>query len=138
MKFDDLCSIAHNFADSFGSGASLLFNSYGFYPYDDAGQSEGGTIEIDVLRGRLLAGVSSPELRSFIEDSPRVFESLCLRHGISSEAFAGFTARFTKTQSGREFSVTVVDQKGRCRTDRFDGVYGKRLDARKHPPVTSA
>jgi len=137
MKFDDLCSIAHNFADSFGSGASLLFNSYGFYPYDDAGRSEDGSIEIDVLNGKLLAGHSSSALVSFIEDSPRVFGSLCSRHGTSVEEFDQFTARFTKTPTGREFAVTVVDKVGRCRTDRYDGVYGKRLHAQKHPPVTS-
>lgn len=57
VKFDDLCSIAHNVADSFGSGASLLFN-YGFYPYEDAQRSDDGVLEVDFLSGTAIAGLS--------------------------------------------------------------------------------
>ncbi len=137
MKFDDLCSIAHNFADSFGSGASLLFNSYGFYPYDDAERSADGILEIDFLRGAVISGIVSADMEKFVSMSPSVLADLCARHDASSGLFAELRTKYIKTAAGRAFEVTIVDHKGRSRTDRYDGIDGKRLDPKKHPPVTS-
>ena len=137
MKFDDLCSIAHNFADSFGSGASLLFNNFSFFPYDDAAQSPGGILEIDFLGGRVTSGIASSELQKFISIAPEVLNDLCEKHGQSAKLFSVLSVRYVKTDFGREFFVTVEDQNGRHRTERYDGVYGKRLHEGKHPPVSS-
>jgi hypothetical protein len=136
MKFDTLCSIAHNFADSFGSGASLLFNNFSIYPYDDIARSPNGVLEIDFLNGRVISGTASAELIHFISMSPRVLDDFCKSHGTSPEAFNALSARYVKTDIGQEFEVTVEDRGGRRRTDRYDGVYGKRLREGKHPPVS--
>lgn len=137
MKFDDLCSIAHNFADSFDSGASLLFNNFSIYPYDDVARSPSGILEIDFLNGRVISGIASVELTPFIAMSPSVLDYLCKSHGTSSEAFNALSARYVKTDIGQEFEVTVEDRNGRRRTNRYDGIYGKRLREGKHPPVSN-
>ena len=85
MKFDALCSIAHNLADSFGSGASLLFNNFGVSPYDDAALSPGGTLEIDFLNGCVISGAASAGLQIFISMAPNVLNGLCERHGQSAK-----------------------------------------------------
>lgn len=137
MKFDTLCSIAHNFADSFGSGASLLFNNFGIYPYDDAARSPDGILEIDFLNGRVISGIASAELNHFIAMSPGVLDDLCQRHGASSRIFGAISARYVTTAVGREFEVMVEDHNGRSRATRYDGIYGKRLLEGKHPPVSN-
>ena len=136
MKFDDLRSIAHNIADSFGSGASLLFN-YGFSPYGDAERSPDGVLEVDFLSGAVLSGQPSTELLDRLSLSPRVVWDLCARHGQSADAFACFKVRFVKTAMGRRYEVTVSDRSGRTRTDHYDGVGGRRLRPGKHPPVAN-
>ena len=124
MKFDDLRSIAHNIADSFGSGASLLFN-YGFYPYEDAERSPDGVLEVDFLRGTVLSGQPSSELLDRISLSPSVVADLCSRYGQSVDAFACFRTRYVKTTVGRRYEVTVTDRSGRTLTDYYDGVGGR-------------
>lgn len=137
MKFDDLCAIAHNLADSFGSGASLLFNNFGIYPYDDVARSSNGMLEIDFLNGRVISGTASAELTHFIAMSPSVLDDLCMSHGTSSKAFNTLSVRYVKTDIGKEYEVTVEDRNGRRRTDRYDGIYGKRQREGKHPPVSN-
>lgn len=132
MKFDDLRSIAHNIADSFGSGASLLFR-YGFYPYDDEERSPDGVLEVDFLSGTVLSGQPSSALLDSISLSPSVVADLCARHGQSADAFACFRTRYVKTAIGRRYEVTVTDRSGRTRTDCYDGVRGRKLRPGKHP-----
>ena len=137
MKFDDLRSIAHNVAVSFGSGASVLFN-YGFYPFDDAGRSPEGVLEVDFLSGTVVSGHPSGELLDRVSRSPSVVADFCARHGQPADAFASFRARYVRTAVGRRYEVTVTDRAGRTRTDYYDGARGRRLRDGKHPPVTNS
>ncbi|WP_454796910.1 hypothetical protein [Novosphingobium lindaniclasticum] len=136
MKFDDLCSLAHNVADSFGSGASLLFN-YGFYPYDDAKRSEDGLLEVDFLNGQVISGLPCNEVRERVSFAPKVITDLCARYGQSSDVFAILRARYVVTAVGRRYEVTVTDRGGRTRIDLYDGIKGSRLAPGKHPLVQS-
>jgi hypothetical protein len=124
MKFDDACSIAHNFADSFGSGSSLLFN-FGTWPYPDAARSPDGVLEIDFLKGAVLSGVASTELRRHIANAPSLFSDFCERHGQPVQAFAAFTVRYVADGSSRYFDVTVQVDTGRGRTDRYSADGGR-------------
>ena len=137
MKFDDLRSIAHNIADSFGSGASLLFD-HGFHPYEDAERSPDGVLEVDFLSGIVLSGQPSCELLDRISLSPAVVADVCARRGASADAFACFRTRYVKTKVGRRYEVTVTDRSGRTRTDQYDGAWGRKLQPGKHPPVTNS
>jgi hypothetical protein len=130
MKFDDLRSIAHNIADSFGSGASLLFN-YGFWPYEDAECSPDGVLEVDFLRAIVLSGQPSKELLDRLSHAPRLVADLCARHGQSADAFACFRTRYVKTGVERRYEVTVTDRSGRTRTDHYDGDSGRKLQLGK-------
>lgn len=137
MKFDDLRSVAHNLADSFGSGASLLFN-YGFYPYEDAAKSPDGCLEVDFLTGTVVSGTPSHDLLERLALSPGLLAGLCAPYGETVEAYGYFRTRYVTTPVGREFEVTVSDRAGRRKTDRYSGISGKRLQAGKHSPVASA
>jgi len=137
MKFDDLCSIAHNVADSFGSGASLLFN-YGFYPYEDAQRSHDGVLEVDFLTGTVTSGMASNELIERLGLSPGILADLCARHGQSASVFTALHTRYVKTSTGRRYEVTVTDHTGRTRTDHYDGMKGSRLQLGKHPSVANS
>lgn len=136
MKFDDLCSIAHNVADSFGSGVSLLFG-IGFYPYDDAERSEDGLLEVDFLNGKVISGLPCTAVRESLSFAPEVISDLCARYGESSDVFATLRVRYVVTAVGRRYEVKVTDRSGRTRIDHYDGIQGSRLAPRKHPPVQS-
>lgn len=135
MKFDVLCSVAHNLADSLGSGASLLFNFWDNHVYRDALQSPGREMEIDLLDGKVVTGNSSNALQLVVSHSPRVLASLCDAQGVDPAAFRKLAARFVVTDYGRQFTVTVEDQRGRSRSTSYDGSSGKKLQPGKHPPI---
>jgi len=52
MKTGTLRAIAHNIADSLGSGFGLLIGVYDMNVFDEAKKSSGGVITIDFLRPR--------------------------------------------------------------------------------------
>lgn len=138
MKFDDLCSIGHNIADSLGSGASSLFNFWTDYVYAEALQSPEHQLEVDFLEGQVTSGKGSDELRQVVALSPQVLADLCRRHGYTPESYRRLSACYLASAYGRQFSVTVEDERGRSRTSHYDGITGKRLSPGKHPPVSSA
>jgi hypothetical protein len=138
MKFDDLCSVAHNIADSLGSGASSLFNFWTDYVYSNALQSPDQQLEVDFLKGQVLSGKGSDELSKVLAYSPQVLGDLCQRHGFAPSSYRRLSARYMASTYGRQFSVIVEDECGRSRTTHYDGITGKRLEPGKHPPVSSA
>ena len=129
MRFDVLCSVAHNLADSLGSGASLPFNFWDNHVYNDALQTPGGELEIDLLNGKILSGNSSKALQLVVPHSPRVLANLCEAQGVNADAFRKLLARFVATDRGRQFTVTVEDQSGRSRSTCYDGSSGKNLQS---------
>ena len=135
MKFDVLCSVAHNLADSLGSGASSVFNFWDDLVYRDAQQSIERLIEIDLLDGKVLAGSPSNALQEVASNSPRALASLCAAQGIDPAAYRKLSARYAVTESGRQFTVTIEDQSGRQRSTGYDGISGKRLKSSEHPPI---
>ena len=52
MKIGTLRAIAHNIADSLGSGCGLLIGVYDMNVYGEANKSPGGVIAIDFLAAR--------------------------------------------------------------------------------------
>ncbi len=133
MKFDDLCSIAHNLSDSLSSGASELFRYYGDELYNDIKLSPNGVVEIDFLSGTVVRGTVSASMLKLISSSPKVLEGLCAKHDRSSAEFSKLTARYISDVFGRAYVVTVEDRQGRSRTDRYAGGSGRRLDSRRRP-----
>lgn len=121
MKFDELKSIAHNIADSLASGASLLINRWELEIFEEARRSAEGYITVDFLTGETRGGVPSPPLASAVKLLSDAFTDLCKRHGTTPSDFQALTARYYVDQTGRRFEVTVVNDRGRCSIDVYDG-----------------
>jgi hypothetical protein len=136
MRINQLCSIAHNIADSFGSGASMLFNfDCGFCPYSDAARSPEGLLEVDFLAGKVIFGIPSSELVERLALSPSIVADICSKHGQPASVFSKLQTSYATDVTSRRFKVSVTDFAGRSRIDHYDGSNGKRIPFGKHPSV---
>jgi hypothetical protein len=141
MKIDTLASIAHDIADSLGSGSSLVFNRWGIDVYSDADASDDGLLEIDLLTGQITSGNASPELVDGIKHAPDVLASFCAKHGGMDPPPKIVAIKFfvERTRLGvlRRFSTVVEDHQGRQRTQDFYGSPGRRIARGKQVPATA-
>jgi hypothetical protein len=126
MKFDELRSIAHNIADSLASGIGLLIGYYQMDIFGEASRSLRGFIEVDFLAGTCPIGSPSASLARAVGLYKDALADLCTRHGTSSSAFRGLTARYSEDAYGKRFVVTIEDQRGHRSTDEYVGIPGRR------------
>jgi hypothetical protein len=128
MKFGELQSIAHNVADSLGSGIGILIGVYQMDIYGEAGRSPEGVIGVDFLTGRVTEGEASDGLREAVALYRTAFGELCVRHGVEPCFFKVASARFgTDAVLGPHFTVHIEDRDGRTATDKYIGSPGRRL-----------
>lgn len=126
-KFDELRAIAHNLADSFGSGIGLLIGAYTMDVYGEARGAPDGFITADFLAGTLVGGEPSQTLAHAAARYRDALPELCDKHGAAASAFRQLTARYSADGLGRPgFVVTIVDQEGRSSVDRYVGTPGRR------------
>ncbi len=128
MKFGELQSIAHNVADSLGSGIGILIGVYEMDIYGEAGRSLGGVIGVDFLTGRIIEGEASDGLREAIRLYRTAFDELYVRHGVEPWSFKVANARVgTDAVLGPHFTVHIEDREGRTATGKYIGSPGRRL-----------
>lgn len=128
MKFADLKSVAHNIADSLGSGIGMMIGAYEMDIYGEALKSTEGFITVDFLSGTSTGGRMSADLARDILSYRDALASLCARHGVDRSAFAVLTARYgVDNRYGGHFTVTVEDRQGHRSVDEYVGVPGRRL-----------
>jgi hypothetical protein len=132
MKLDELRSIAHNVADSLGSGIGLLIGVYEMDIFGEAQRSAEGFITVDFLTGRSSGGKPSPSLARAIRLYRVGLADLCRKHGTSPAVFQELTARYSLGPRGRHLLVTVVDQRGRRSIDEYAGMPATRVRALDH------
>jgi hypothetical protein len=141
MKLGVLASIGHNLADSLGSGSSLAFNLWDIDVYRDAEQSAEKVLEVDFLRGTVLRGVAGASLAAGLSHAPQVLTSMCESHHVDPALIRGVTVCWSVERSTlgalRTFTVTVENERGRARTDKYYGVPGRRLTKGKFPSATA-
>jgi hypothetical protein len=94
MKLGTLRSIAHNLADSLGSGIGILVGVYDVDVFAEAQRSPGGVISIDFLAARATRGKVSRTLARAITKYNRALPGLCAKHGASIEDFKTLTASY--------------------------------------------
>jgi hypothetical protein len=121
MKIGILRAIAHNVADSLGSGCGLLIGVYEMNVYGEAKKSPGQVIAIDFLAAEAIEGRASPMLASAIKKYRKALPMLCTKHGASIEDF--------KT---RRLVVTVRDRVGRCYVDEYVGIPARHIKVTDH------
>ena len=127
MKFDTLAALAHNLAESLGSGASDLFNFWDQHVFNDVENDPERLIEIDLLAGEVTRGQASEPLRRIVTFAPAALATLCHKHSVEPLAFRRLLASYTVADGEPEFTVTLEDQHGRSRSDTYRGLPGKRL-----------
>jgi len=132
MKTRVLRAIAHNIADSLGSGCGLLIGVYDINVYGEAKKSPGKVVAIDFLAAKTIEGRVSRTLASAIEKYRKALPNLCTKHGASIEDFKTLTARYSAGALNRRIVVTVRDRLGRCYVDEYVGIPARRVKVTDH------
>ncbi|MEQ1949845.1 hypothetical protein [Mesorhizobium sp. CN2-181] len=126
MRHAELCSIAHNFADSLACGLGLVIGHYPTDVFREAGNSSNGHITVDFLTGTILEGRPSTGLAQAIALYSEALPAFCEKHGASISDFRELAVRYSGGQPDRRFVVTVVDGQGRRSSSEYGG-HGERL-----------
>jgi len=129
MKFDVLRAIGHNLADSLGSGIGLLVGIYQCDVYGEAKARNDKEITVDFLKGEALGQAVSSTLAGAIARYRSGLADLCAKHGISPEAFAELTARYSVDRIGPRVDVIVADHFGHRAEDHYIGIPARRVKA---------
>jgi hypothetical protein len=130
MKIGTLRAIAHNIADSLGSGCGLLVGVFDMNVYGEARRNPSGVIAIDFLSAKTIDGRVSRTLGSAIAKYRAALPDLCAKHGASLEDFKTLTARYSGDGLTRRVVVTVRDRLGRSFVDEYVGVPARRVKVR--------
>jgi hypothetical protein len=132
MKFGEMKSVGHNIADSLAGGCSMLIGVYGLDVFGEARRSPEGYIVVDFLTGTSRGGTPSSKFSDAIALYPEALGRLCKQHGFPVSEFTTLNARYGVDRTyGGHFTVTVEDRKGRCSSDQYIGIGGRRLRSRR-------
>jgi hypothetical protein len=129
MKIETLQSIAHNIADSVGSGIGLMIGVYTMNIFQEAGRSRGGYLLVDFLDGRTWGGVPSGSLARAIKLYRDALPQLCAKHGASREDFRELTARYSIADREKRIVVAIRDSRGRRRVREYVGTRANLLES---------
>jgi hypothetical protein len=132
MKIGTLRTIAHNIADSLGSGCGLLIGVYDMNVYGEAKKNPRGVIAIDFLAARVIEGKVSRTLAFAIAKYRTALPNLCAKHDASIEDFKTLTARYSGDAFNRRVVVTVRDRVGRCYVDEYIGIPARHIKVTDH------
>jgi hypothetical protein len=125
MKIGILRAIAHNVADSLGSGIGLLIGVYEMDVFGEAKRSPSRSINIDFLKGNAIGGRISSVLAGAVTKYREVLPKLCAKHGATIDDFKMLTAEYSS--SSRRIVVTVQDRIGRRYVDEYVGTPAKHV-----------
>jgi hypothetical protein len=120
-------SIAHNVADSLGSGIGMLVGVYDLDVFAEAQRAPGGVISIDFLAASATRGKVSRTLARAITKYHEALPDLCAKHGASIEEFKTLTASYSADAISRRIIVRVRDGSGRCCVDEYIGTPARQV-----------
>jgi hypothetical protein len=123
MKHADLRSIAHNIADSLGSGIGLMVGIYEMDVYGEAAASPDGQIVVDFLAGQIVEGTPSEHLKKAVGLHRDALPGLCAKHGASVSDFRELVVRYS---AATHFDVTIEYSRGRRTTAEYAGIPAQR------------
>jgi hypothetical protein len=132
MKNDQLCAIAHNFADSMASGLCFVVGYHETDVFGEAALSKGGVIEIDFLNGRVVRGDASDNLKSAAARFAEALPRFCRDNGADAADFATLSATFEKLPLEPRVLLSVKDRNGHHSVTEYAGVPMKRLQVLDH------
>lgn len=126
MKHAELRAIVHNVADSLASGIGLLIGVFEMDVFGEAARSEGGSLTIDLLTGRVPAGSASESLCRAVSLYRDALAKLCTQAGGSVGELCEATIRYWSDSLGPRFAVTIEDARGRRSVTEYAGIPGRR------------
>lgn len=126
MKIGTLRAIAHNVADSLGSGIGMLIGVYDMDVFAEA-RISGKVISIDFLAGKAIRGKVSPKLAAAVAKYRKALPNLCAKHGASIEDFKTLTVSYSTVGVTKRTIVNVQDRVGRCYVDEYIGIPARRV-----------
>jgi hypothetical protein len=132
MKIGTLRAIAHNIADSLGSGIGMLIGVYDMDVFGEARKNFQKSIRVDFLAGKVTRGVVSASLAAAIEKYRRALPALCAKHGASMADFKTLSARYSIDRLERRILVTVRHRDGRCYVDEYVGTPARHIKVTDH------
>lgn len=127
MKHGRLCAIGHNLADSMASGLAFVI---GYHPMDvfaEAASSPGGVIEVDFLKGGIVRGKASENLKTAAARFAEVLPVFCQENGAEAADFVSLSAAFDATALERRMLLVVTDRNGYSSTTEYAGIPLKRV-----------
>jgi hypothetical protein len=127
MRIGTLRAIAHNIADSLGSGIGLLIGVYEIDVFGEAARNPGGFIKVDFLAGKATHGVLSPSLAAVVEKYRAALPELCVKHGASTEDFRELSACYSGDTFNTRIRVAIEDRNGRRAEDEYVGSPARHL-----------
>jgi hypothetical protein len=128
MRFGELKSIAHNFADSIASGIGIPIGIYSYDIFREAQASTDGYIEIDFIASRVYGGATSRILTEALREYKKWLPALAVKHGAEVSDFTQLTIRFAvDIVQGPYFIVSMSDTKGRSDKSTYSGYGGRTL-----------
>lgn len=127
MKIGTLRAIAHNVADSLGSGIGMLAAVYDIDIFAEAKKSSGGIITVDFLAAKATRGKVSPALMGAIVKYHKALPDLCGKHGASIEDFKTLTASYSASPISRRIVVRIRDSIGRRCMDEYVGTPARHV-----------
>lgn len=110
--------------------ASGLAFVIGYHPMDvfgEAASSAGGVIEVDFLKGDIVRGKASENLKAAAARFAEVLPVFCRENGAEAADFEALSAAFAATPLGPRVSLVVADRNGHSSTTEYAGVPLKRV-----------
>ena len=127
MKHDVLRAAAHNIADSFANGVSLLTGWYdNAFVWDDVAASANKELHFDLLSSEGGQPGYSLGTQRFLEAMRKIVPDQLAREGCDPQQVAQFEITLRRSTvepiSGREVLVMVTDTRGKSSIDRYVGM----------------
>ncbi|HUD30787.1 MAG TPA: hypothetical protein VMQ93_18115 [Novosphingobium sp.] len=127
MKHYRLCAIGHNLADSMASGLGFVIGYHPMDVFSEAALSSDGMIEVDFLRGCIVRGEASENLKAAAARFAEVLPKFCQQNGAQVADFESLSAVFDAKAVEPRVFLTVTDQNGHSSTTDYMGLPLKRV-----------
>jgi hypothetical protein len=127
MKHNQLKSIAHNIADSIGSGIGLPVGYYEMDVYGEAAKTPSGKLIVDMLAGTINEGNASKYLANAIKAYHAILPDFCQKQGVNSSDYSKFEIHFWQTATSKNFRICITDSRGKSSQTDYQGIPGKRV-----------
>lgn len=109
------------------SGLGFVIGYQAMDVFGEAASSPDGLIEVDFLKGLIVRGEASDNLRAAASRFAEVLPEFCQSNGAQATDFKALCAIFDATSLERRVLLLVTDQNGHSSSTEYAGIPLKRL-----------